>query len=349
MMMLDLTENFDTDNGNVLYDGAFIEYPETIKEQLITLGNRLFVRSSKSNRLRGGLSLSGEALVTESKVVNVPGLPWEGTLIDKYASILTVLLRKRGLIPNSATVNYCLYNMYESSKDHIGYHSDSESNSLPIIASLTIGYPRKFLFLHKETNNTIELNLESGSLLIFSGDINSRYMHCLPPGGIEHGHDPCRINLTFRVVIPFVKITNIRVKNSINTCMEDGFVRKYFTSDFWIITPNEASNCLPKCIMYKNWGYIGVFTDDIGKMEKKISTLSIKTKSSVNTSSDWFILPNLISVDELKVRFSSMAPYMSWKYVYKYMVPRQMSINTFSGIYNDTPPYNIEHTNTILV
>ena len=348
--MIDLTSNFDTHDGKVLYDRNFINDTSSIEEELLQIGTK-FPRTDRSNRVRGGMCETGkEMLVSERTIKGVPGIPWGGTCVEVLAKSLTTLLRGIEIIPKSSKLNYCLYNMYESGRDRIGYHSDSERNSMNIIASLTIGLSRKFVFLHKETNNTNEISLGNGSLLIFSGDINQRYMHCVPPICIKSGQESWRINLTFRVVFPEIVeiIKNPISRTDVKTSGITGFQRKSFTDDFWIITPTESLTMLNKCIMYKNWGIVGNFTCDMVKMCNKINKLSETSKSRVHSSSDWFILPNKLSLDELVIKFSSIDPYMKWKYVYEYVVPVQLSIYKFSEIYLQSPSAGVCE-NSILI
>jgi len=351
--MIDLTCNFDTKNGKVLYDSNFIKETSSIEKELLHIGTK-FPRSERSNRIRGGMCETGnETLVSEKTIKGVPGIRWEGTCIETLSKSLTIILHKLEMIPKTSRLNYCLYNMYENEKDRIGYHSDSERNSMPIIASLTFGFARKFIFLHKETNNTNELNLENGSLLIFSGDINTRYMHCVPPMHLKTDVKIQRINLTFRVILPEIStmsknigiISNPFIKTSNINC----FKRKSFTDDFWIITPIEASTMVDKCIMYKNWGIIGNFTNETGKISTKLNKISEISKSRIHSSSDWFILPNKLSIEELNIKLSIINKYMKWKYIYKYVVPVQLSIQKFAEIYTQSPQAGEVHRNNIIV
>lgn len=97
--------------------------------------------------------------------------------------------------------NSLLLNYYRDGKDSMGWHSDDEKElgNNPIIASLTLGYPRRFLFRKKDSRTEkMEISLENGSLLMMVGDFQSIYEHSIPKTAKKID---ARINLTFRKII----------------------------------------------------------------------------------------------------------------------------------------------------
>ncbi|MFM8383127.1 MAG: alpha-ketoglutarate-dependent dioxygenase AlkB, partial [Actinomycetota bacterium] len=58
---------------------------------------------------------------------------------------------------------------------------------------------RRFRLRHRETRDIVEIDLESGSLLVMSGQSQARWMHEVPKS--KRIVEP-RINLTFRRVFP---------------------------------------------------------------------------------------------------------------------------------------------------
>ena len=82
----------------------------------------------------------------------------------------------------------------------MGWHSDGEKDLKKdgAIASVSFGAERKFAFKHKKTREKVDLNLESGSLLIMKGKTQTHWLHRLPPTNKVHS---ARINLTFRTII----------------------------------------------------------------------------------------------------------------------------------------------------
>ncbi|MEC8904911.1 MAG: alpha-ketoglutarate-dependent dioxygenase AlkB, partial [Pseudomonadota bacterium] len=85
-------------------------------------------------------------------------------------------------------------------QDSMSFHSDDEPELgiNPVIASVTLGEARPFVFKHKETKEKYTQVLEHGSVLIMAGTTQSHYVH-----GIAKTAKPIggRINLTFRHLI----------------------------------------------------------------------------------------------------------------------------------------------------
>ena len=87
--------------------------------------------------------------------------------------------------------NFCLVNYYRMGLDYMGWHKDNEQSSERLIASLSLGAPRRFRI--RLDNETEDLWLENGSLLVFDGYLE----HTLPR--MRKVNQP-RINLTFRTI-----------------------------------------------------------------------------------------------------------------------------------------------------
>lgn len=117
-------------------------------------------------------------------------------LPQPWSKELTALRKKLKPI---AEFNSVLCNYYANGNDYMGWHSDDEralSEQL-IIASVSLGAERRFLFRHKKTNEKVEVALNSGSLLIMQGDSQLNWQHSLPKS--TKVTSP-RINLTFRTI-----------------------------------------------------------------------------------------------------------------------------------------------------
>ncbi|KAA0913480.1 alpha-ketoglutarate-dependent dioxygenase AlkB family protein [Psychrobacter sp. ANT_WB68] len=96
-----------------------------------------------------------------------------------------------------ANFNSCLLNYYPSGDEGMGYHADDEKElgDQPIIASLSLGATRKFVFKHKKTQDKVELYLESGQLIVMHGDTQKYWKHSITKTKtVNEG----RISLTFR-------------------------------------------------------------------------------------------------------------------------------------------------------
>ena len=98
--------------------------------------------------------------------------------------------------------NSVLLNEYPNGKVGMGWHSDDERELGidPIIASLSFGANRDFIFKHKTDKNVdnIKIHLKSGSLLLMLGSTQHYWKHSLPKR--LKVREP-RINLTFRKIL----------------------------------------------------------------------------------------------------------------------------------------------------
>jgi len=101
--------------------------------------------------------------------------------------------------------NFALLNKYRDGSDSVGAHSDSEKdlNLEAGIASISLGAERDFLLHPKEKptdakkRKATKVILQSGSLLVMSGNCQKNYKHSVPkrPKILDS-----RINITFRSV-----------------------------------------------------------------------------------------------------------------------------------------------------
>jgi alkylated DNA repair dioxygenase AlkB len=111
-------------------------------------------------------------------------------------------LRERVSRAAGVELNSVLLNYYRDHRDGMGYHSDDEPElgRHPVIASLSLGEPRRFLMKHRYDRAlaTVRLDLASGSLLLMQGATQHYWKHALPKRS-----QPCgpRINLTFRRIL----------------------------------------------------------------------------------------------------------------------------------------------------
>jgi alkylated DNA repair dioxygenase AlkB len=97
--------------------------------------------------------------------------------------------------------NTCLLNLYRHGEDYMSWHQDNEPElgDDPIIASISLGQERDFLFREKKNiKNKLKLTLGNGSLLLMMGKCQQEFQHALPKRKRQQGE---RINLTFRNVL----------------------------------------------------------------------------------------------------------------------------------------------------
>jgi len=109
-------------------------------------------------------------------------------------------LRERLAEAADGRFNSVLLNRYRDGGDAMGWHSDDEPElgPRPLIASLSLGAPRRFLLRHRADHALKrELLLGHGDLLLMAGDTQRLYQHALPRTARPVGE---RINLTFRQI-----------------------------------------------------------------------------------------------------------------------------------------------------
>ncbi len=99
-----------------------------------------------------------------------------------------------------ASFNGVLLNYYQHGKHYMGMHSDNEKSlgDRPLIASVSFGESRVFVFKHKKLDLKYEITLEDSSLLIMRGETQNFWNHGLKK---EKKKTLPRLNMTFRKVL----------------------------------------------------------------------------------------------------------------------------------------------------
>lgn len=118
-------------------------------------------------------------------------LPWTKELLT-----LKALVEER----TGETYNSCLLNLYHNGTEGMAWHSDAEKDLKKngAIASLSFGAERKFAFKHKDSQDTVSILLQNGSLLVMKDETQTHWLHRLPP--TTRISKP-RVNLTFRTIV----------------------------------------------------------------------------------------------------------------------------------------------------
>jgi len=96
--------------------------------------------------------------------------------------------------------NSVLLNLYRDGNDGISWHTDAEPElgKNPVIASVSLGGARRFMFRHKQNKDLkAEVELTHGSFLLMAGATQHFWQHQIPK--TSKPVEP-RINLTFRVI-----------------------------------------------------------------------------------------------------------------------------------------------------
>lgn len=100
----------------------------------------------------------------------------------------------------TGSFNSVLLNRYRDGRDSMCWHSDDEPElgTTPLIASLSLGAPRRFLLRRRnDPTQKQEYLLGHGDLLLMRGHCQRDYQHALPKTARVSGE---RINLTFRQI-----------------------------------------------------------------------------------------------------------------------------------------------------
>ncbi|MDQ2771489.1 MAG: alpha-ketoglutarate-dependent dioxygenase AlkB [Bacteroidota bacterium] len=112
-------------------------------------------------------------------------------------------LRARVEAATTARYNSVLLNLYRDGRDSMGWHADDEPElgPAPIIASLSLGAPRRFRLRPRAGLPYVPfgIDLPNGSLLLMRGPTQQHWQHALPKTARPVGP---RLNLTFRWVSP---------------------------------------------------------------------------------------------------------------------------------------------------
>ena len=95
--------------------------------------------------------------------------------------------------------NSVLLNYYRNERDSMGMHSDDEAElgPEPAIASVSFGATRTFILRHRQSKQTLKLDLTSGSMLLMRGKTQHFWLHGINKSARQIGP---RVNLTFRYI-----------------------------------------------------------------------------------------------------------------------------------------------------
>jgi len=186
-------------DGEVSYYGPILSSAEA-QRYFIELFDEIAWKNDSS-------LLFGKLIVTDRKVAlyAYKNLKYTYANIEREALPFTEnLLQLKKLVEENtgAQFNSCLLNLYHSGKEGMGWHSDGEKDlqESGVIASLSFGAERNFVFKHKETKHRIPVLLQNGALLVMKGSTQQHWLHSLPK--ISKIKTP-RINLTFRTIQNF--------------------------------------------------------------------------------------------------------------------------------------------------
>lgn len=120
--------------------------------------------------------------------------------IEQVKQVLEKLCSEK--LDKKVKFNSVLMNYYRHGKDSISFHSDDEKelDELPVIASVSLGVTRKFIFKNKADGKLkVEYMLTNGHCLVMHGTTQQQWLHGILKEPEVIGE---RINLTFRFTHP---------------------------------------------------------------------------------------------------------------------------------------------------
>lgn len=160
------------------------------------------------------LNWKKHTITIQGKEIPVPRLiAWYGDVNYKYSGIThyaevmpEVIQYVKSIIEKLCSeklktevkFNSVLLNYYRNGSDSISFHSDDERelDECPVIASVSLGATRRFIFKNKEDAKIKEeYALTNGHCLVMHGKTQKLWLHGIPK---EPNVSEERINLTFR-------------------------------------------------------------------------------------------------------------------------------------------------------
>lgn len=170
------------------------------------------VAASRFTALRAETPWRSEQIRIAGRLIPVPRLTaWYGDpgatyvysgLRNEPRPWTPLLLELRDAVSRAAgsAFDSVLINRYRDGRDSMGWHADDEPElgPDPVIASLSLGAPRRFVLRHaKKKGRSMAFVLGDGALLVMAGATQHHYRHAVPKER-EAGE---RINLTFRRIV----------------------------------------------------------------------------------------------------------------------------------------------------
>lgn len=195
---------FETQTANLLpYDGVVNYYSNIFTPiKIENYFNKLLTTIEWKN---DEVIIFGKHIITQRKVAWYANnnLSYTYSNTTKVALAFTKELNDLKLIAEkfaNTTFNACLLNLYNNGNEGMGWHSDNEKAIVlnSTIASFSFGAERKFVFKHKTTKQTVNIVLQSGSLLLMGTNTQTNWCHSLPK---TKKVNSVRINLTFRQMV----------------------------------------------------------------------------------------------------------------------------------------------------
>jgi len=179
------------DNSTVtLYKKIFEDLFEDLNKEIKWKQERVFVMGKWREPARRTSSQGNEGLKYRYSGATQQAEKWTETVLFVKNKIEEMTGKQ---------YSYVLCNYYGDGKSYISYHSDAEKDLEPgeDIVSVSFGATRKFYLKHIKDKTIYKTLLETGDVLVMSGETQKHFQHSVPKE--LKVLDP-RINLTFRVI-----------------------------------------------------------------------------------------------------------------------------------------------------
>lgn len=121
--------------------------------------------------------LYGKVVVTPRLVARWPNPPRDGDLPRVVDRMRELISRRYGREFDSVSAN-----LYRDGRDSVAWHGDHIPRRIvdPIVATVSLGYPRRFAMRPREGRTELSLNLGMGDLVVMGGTSQRTWLHTVP-------------------------------------------------------------------------------------------------------------------------------------------------------------------------
>ena len=196
MDSLYLKQDILPNNGPCFYIEDYVAEPSGIFENLLEeihwRNDKIKMFGKVMDQPRKVAWYGDEGVEYTYSGIKMKAIEWSETLL---------VLKEQVEITLNCHFNSVLINLYRDGNDYMSWHSDDEKElgTNPIIASISLGEPRDFLFRLKNVHEKkVKLTLQNGSLIVMKGQTQQFWQHALPK---RKRVTLPRLNLTFRQII----------------------------------------------------------------------------------------------------------------------------------------------------
>lgn len=145
--------------------------------------------------LRGRVDWKSESVIMYERRVEVPR---QIAVLDDVAALHPVLVEMRSVLDARYATRFERLSvaLYRDGRDSVAWHGDRVARRMPeaVVATVSIGAPRKFLLRPRGGGKSTQLALGWGDLLVMGGSCQRTYEHAVPKAARA---DP-RIAIMFR-------------------------------------------------------------------------------------------------------------------------------------------------------